>query len=120
MGVRAAALALVVSLFAATAVARAGDGWQTTVLPVAANPPSSFSEPGITAGAGGLLIANASTANSGAPATFWFSRDDGAQWSLGRPVGDPSLSTGDSDAAIGPDATMYALILGYGSDPSQP
>jgi hypothetical protein len=120
MGVRAAGLVLVLSLFGATAVARAGEHWNTTVLPVDAGQPSSFSEPGITAGPSGVMVANASTANSGAPATFWLSHDDGAGWSPGRPVGDPSMATGDSDAAIAPDGTMYALILGYGSDPSQP
>lgn len=112
-------VALATTASGAAAPAHAGvDAWRVSALPVAANEPSSFSEPGITAGTGGLLVANASTANSGTPATFWLSSDGGRSWGLGATVGPSTMSTGDSDAAIGGDGTIYALVLGYGSSPS--
>src|SRR5947209_4204399 len=110
-----AALALVLC---APAAASAG-GWSVSALPAGAGAPSSFAEPGVASGPGGLTVVNASTANSGAPATFWLSHDAGAHWGRGFAIGD--ASTGDSDVAIGPDGTIYALVLGYGaSPPAQP
>ena len=75
----------------------------------------------MAAGTNGLLWAGASSANSGAPATFWLSHDNGATWRRGAPVGGAATSTGDADVAIGADGYLYALNLGYGaSPPAQP
>lgn len=90
--------------------------WRVAQLPVDPGKPFSFSEPGVTAGDDGLVIANASTANSGSPATFWLSRDGGAHWTAGAPWGG-AVSTGDSDTAVGPGGRLYSLVLGYGSSP---
>lgn len=84
--------------------------WRVQALPAGA----SFSEPGIAAGRGGALIANACTANAGGPATFWRSADSGRTWSRGFPVGTSAIGCGDADAAIGSDGFAYALVLGTG------
>src|SRR3954449_3651916 len=97
---RAAAVAAVLAIASAagaatatTGIARAGD-WRVTVLPVDGSA-SSFSEPGIVAGRGGTLVANACTANSGSQATWWRSRDYGASWSKGFTAAPSSIGCGD-------------------------
>src|SRR4051812_34947556 len=81
----AALLAMGLAAGTATATTDASKrpgGWTVSVLPAGASA-SSFSEPGIAAGHGGTLVANACTANSGSQATWWHSRDYGANWSKG-------------------------------------
>jgi hypothetical protein len=77
-------------------------------------PGGSFSEPGIAVGPGGVLVANACTANAGDPSTYWLSRDNGQTWSTGFPVGSSAIGCGDSDAVVGSDGWFYALTLGTG------
>ena len=77
---------------------------------------SSFSEPGIAVGPGGLMVANACTANAGGPSTFWLSHDTGKTWSSGFPVGTSAIGCGDSDAVFGSDGWVYSLTLGAGVD----
>jgi hypothetical protein len=86
---------------------------------VTLTPPTggSFAEPGIVIGSGGIAIVNAATANTGAPPTFWLSRDGATTWTAGRNVDPSGGSTGDADAAIGSDGWMYALNLGYTTSP---
>ena len=102
-------MSLCLAAFAQPAAARS---WQTTALPAG----SSFSEPGIATGAGALVAVNASTANSGSPAALWLSHDGGRRWSAATPIGGAGTSTGDSDAAIASDGTLYSLVLGYTAD----
>jgi hypothetical protein len=85
-------------------------------MPLAQHAASSFSEPGVTAGPDGLLVANACTANSGSPSTFWLSHNYGGAWSRGFDVGSSAIGCGDSDAAIGSDGELYSLTLGTGVD----
>ena len=87
--------------------------WRMTTLAVGQARAFSYAEPGIAVGPGGLLVADAATANTGAPPTFWLSRDGGQSWSVGRDFDPTKTSTGDADAAIGPDGFLYALNLGY-------
>jgi hypothetical protein len=118
---RAAAIAALLALgpAAGTATATTGppraSGWRVSVLPVGGSA-SSFSEPGIVAGRGGTLVANACTANSGSQASWWRSRDYGASWSKGFTSASSSIGCGDSDAAIGTDGYEYSLVLGTGVD----
>ncbi|HEU5008355.1 MAG TPA: sialidase family protein [Jatrophihabitantaceae bacterium] len=116
---RAAALLGVALACAAVGAASASGtssppGWNVRVLPVAQGQPASFSEPGIAAGPRGVMLANACTANSGAPSTFWRSADYGRTWSRGFPIGSSAIGCGDSDAAIGADGYSYSLTLGTG------
>jgi hypothetical protein len=92
-------------------------GWQVSDLPAAAGAASSFAEPGIVITSTGTAMVDAATANTGAPPTFWLSRDGAGTWSPGRDVDAAGLSTGDADAAIGADGYLYALNLGYSSSP---
>lgn len=87
--------------------------WRVTTLHVLAGGPSSYAEPGIAAGPGGLMMLDAASANTGAPPTFWLSRDGGRSWPPGRDLDTTGASTGDADVAIGRDGFMYALNLGY-------
>jgi hypothetical protein len=64
-----------------------------------------------------VLILDAASANTGAPPTFWLSRDGGRRWATGRDFDPTGSSTGDADAAIGSDGFMYALNLGYNPNP---
>lgn len=105
------------ALGAAPSSASSPAGWRVTTLPVASRTSTSYSEPGIAAGPGGVLWADASSANSGAPAMFWLSRDGGVSWHRGVAVGGAATSTGDADGAIGSDGYLYALNLGYGANP---
>jgi hypothetical protein len=112
LGLGLAGLGLAAGTATATAGASSGlRGWAVSVLPAG----SSFSEPGIAA-AGGSLVANACTANSGSQATWWRSRDDGASWSKGFTAAGSSIGCGDSDTAIGSDGYEYSLVLGTGVD----
>lgn len=93
--------------------------WRVITLPVHGKS-FSFAEPGIEAGPGRrTLIADAASANTGAPPTFWISRDGGRRWSVGRDFDTTGASTGDADAVIGPDGRFYALNLGY-NPPTNP
>lgn len=96
------------------AAAGTAAGWTVSRLPLAPHAAYSFSEPGVAAGAGGLLVANACTANSGSPSTFWRSTDFGRTWSAGFPVGSSAIGCGDSDAAVGGHGWVYSLTLGTG------
>ena len=117
LAVTAAAVSLGASLALVPAAAGAGrSGWVVRALPLRAAAPYSFSEPGIAAGPGGLLVANACTANANLPSTFWRSRDGGFHWSTGFPIGSSAIGCGDSDVALGPDGYEYALTLGTGVD----
>lgn len=89
--------------------------WAITRLPVAGHGPASYAEPGIVVGRRGLVVVDAASANTGAPPTFWISRDGGLSWSTGRDVDPSGASTGDADAAIAGDGRLYALNLAYGS-----
>ena len=110
----AGAALLATGLAAGTATAttrtKAGAPWTVSVLPAG----SSFSEPGIVAGRGGTLVSNACTANSGGEATWWRSRDYGANWSKGYIAAQSSIGCGDSDTAMGSDGWEYSLVLGTG------
>ena len=93
--------------------------WRVITLPVRGSS-YSFAEPGIMAGPHRrTLIADAASANTGAPPTFWISRDGGRRWSVGRDFDTTGASTGDADALIGPDGYLYALDLGY-NPPTNP
>ena len=105
-------LGLVAGPATATTGSRLHPGWVVTALPAGA----SYSEPGIVAGRGGTLVANACTANSGSQATWWRSRDDGRSWSRGFVAVSSSIGCGDSDTAIGSDGWEYSLVLGTGVD----
>jgi hypothetical protein len=95
--------------------------WQVVNLPVAAGAPHSYAEPGIAVGPDGSTVINAATANTGAPPTFWISRDGGGAWAAGRDFDPTAASTGDADMAIGSDGYLYALNLGYNpAPPGQP
>ena len=91
--------------------------WRLLTLPVPAHGSFSYAEPGIAIGPDGYALADAATANTGAPPTFWLSRDAGDTWASGQDVDTTGTSTGDADAAIGPDGYLYALNLGYNSNP---
>jgi hypothetical protein len=94
-------------------------GWRVITLPVRGKS-YSFAEPGIEAGANHrTLIADAASANTGAPPTLWISRDGGRRWSVGRDFDTTGASTGDADGLIGPDGYFYALNLGY-NPPTNP
>jgi hypothetical protein len=112
----AAAASVTLGLAAGSATATTGahphPGWRVSALPAG----SSFSEPGIVAGRGGTLVANACTANSGSQATWWRSRDYGATWSKGFTAAGSSIGCGDADTAIGSDGYEYSLVLGTGVD----
>lgn len=91
--------------------------WRVVTLPVKRGRPYSFAEPGMATGARGLAIVDAASANTGAPPTFWLSRDGGRSWATGRDPDTTGASTGDVDAAIGRDGFMYALNLAYNPNP---
>jgi hypothetical protein len=91
--------------------------WRVVNLPVPRGASVSYAEPGITFGQDGSAVANAATANTGAPPTFWISRDGGGTWATGRDFDTTGASTGDADAAIGADGYLYALNLGYNPNP---
>lgn len=84
-------------------------GWQVRTLPVG----RSFSEPGVAAGRGAVMLASACTANANRPATFWRSRDAGTHWRR-VVIGSPSTACGDADTAIGSDGYEYAALLASG------
>lgn len=84
--------------------------WHLQTLPGGA----SFAEPGLAAGPHRTLLANACTANTGRPATFWRSTNDGRSWSRGFTVGASAIGCGDADTAIGSDGYEYAAVLGTG------
>jgi hypothetical protein len=94
-------------------VAAAPRRWRVTQLPLATGRTYSYAEPGIATGPDGLIVIDAASANTGAPPTYWISRNDGRSWATGRDFDPTGASTGDADAAIGPDAWLYALNLGY-------
>jgi hypothetical protein len=71
----------------------------------------------MAAGRRGSLIVDAASANTGAPPTFWLSRNGGRSWATGRDFDPTGASTGDADAAVGRDGFMYALNLGYNPNP---
>lgn len=100
--------------------AQAGSGpshWRAVRLPVNRSKPYSFAEPGIATGPNGIVILDAASANTGAPPTFWLSRNGGRSWAAGQDFDPTGASTGDVDAAIGRDGYMYALNLAYNSNP---
>jgi hypothetical protein len=107
-------LALACSYAGVAAAQSGGTGWRISTLPIKPHAVSSYSEPGIAVGPHGVLIANACTANAGGPSTFWLSRDNGASWSEGFPIGSSAIGCGDSDAVVGSDGYMYSLTLGTG------
>ena len=109
-------LALACASAGAAAATGGGSGWRVTELRVPAHAASSFSEPGIAVGPGGLMVANACTANAGGPSTFWLSHDTGETWSSGFTVGTSAIGCGDSDAVFGSDGWLYSLTLGTGVD----
>lgn len=95
--------------------------WRVVTLPPPVTGASSFAEPGIAIRSDGTAVANAATANSGAPPTLWISRDSGSSWAPGQDFDTTGASTGDADAALGADGTLYALDLGFNpSPPGQP
>jgi len=92
--------------------------WRVLTLPVAAAPASfSYAEPGIAIGPNGTALADAATANTGAPPTAWISRDSGGSWAHGRDFDSTGASTGDADVAIGGDGYLYALNVAYNPNP---
>jgi hypothetical protein len=91
--------------------------WHMIRLPVAPHAQFSYAEPGIATGPGGYAVVDAATANTTAPPTFWLSRDNGTTWTTGRDFDGSGTSTGDADAAIGPDGYVYALNLGSNPNP---
>jgi hypothetical protein len=124
--VRKATACVVVVLVAAGAVQfaqaahPAGAHWRILTLAVPAKS-FSYAEPNIVSGPDHrTLIIDAASANTGAPPTFWISRDGGQHWSVGRDLDATRTATGDADALIGPDGRMYALNLGYNPNPHQP
>src|SRR5437763_8357586 len=92
-------------------------GWRVEKLPVPAGAPFAYAEPGIAFGGGGLAVVSAATANTGAPPTLWISRDGGGTWATGQDYDSSGASTGDADAAIGPDGRLYALNLAFNANP---
>jgi hypothetical protein len=110
------AAVLAIATPAAAAPPAKSAGWQVTVLPVVAGATASFAEPGIASGPNGVLMVNASTANTGAPPTFWSSADAGGTWARGRDL-TGGVSSGDADTAIARDGYRYVLNLGYGANP---
>ncbi len=91
--------------------------WHIAKLPVSGHGAFSSAEPGIAAGPRGQLLVDAASANTGAPPTFWLSRDGGMSWGPGEDFDPSGASTGDADASIGPDSYIYALNLGYNPNP---
>src|SRR5947209_1554262 len=82
--------------------------WQVITLPPPTPPAqASFAEPGLVIVPDGTAVANAATANSGAPPTVWLSRDRGGSWGTGQDFDTTGASTGDADAAIGTDGYLY-------------
>jgi hypothetical protein len=95
--------------------------WRVRPMPPGANGgPTSFGEPGIAIDRGGTVVVNASQANAGLPPTWWISRNDGRTWGAGMNFDPSEAVTGDADAAIGADGSLYALNLGYKDPPQQP
>lgn len=95
--------------------------WRVLTLSPPASGPSSFAEPDIIIRPDGAAIADAATANTGAPPTYWLSRDGGYTWSTGSDFDLTGSATGDADGTIGSDGYLYALNLAYNpSPPSQP
>ena len=90
--------------------------WRIVALPSSAGA-SSFAEPGLTISPDGTAIADAATANTGAPPTAWLSHDSGSSWSTGFSFDTTGSSTGDADAALGSDGYRYALDLAYNPNP---
>ena len=115
----AAAAALVSAVAIAPAAGSASGaahgGWRITTLPVP-HGGYSFAEPGIVMAADGTALADAATANAGVPPALWTSRDNGERWTSYQFDG-TGASTGDADAAIGPDGWFYALNLAYNPNP---
>ena len=112
-----AVLAMIAAAITPSTV-RAGFQWQiVTLQPPAGNVASSFAEPGIAFGANGSALANAATANTGAPPTVWRSSDSGDSWTRGSDFDTTAASTGDADAAIGADGYFYTLDVGYNPNP---
>src|SRR5437660_1451531 len=116
-GILASLSFVLVGSGAAQASLGSAERWRVLALPVSGHGPFSYAEPGIAAGSGGLVLADAASANTGAPPTFWLSRDDGSTWSSGADFDPSGASTGDADAAIGSDGYLYALNLGYNPNP---
>jgi hypothetical protein len=111
------ALLAAVSLVGPAEAGSSGPRWRVSRLPINRAGAYSFAEPGIATGGHGMVILDAASANTGAPPTFWLSRDDGRSWAIGRDFDPTGASTGDVDAALGPDGFMYALNLGYNPNP---
>src|SRR6202035_712655 len=112
-----AALAATAAVAGASRAGSPRSHWRVLTLRVTRGRPYSFAEPGIAVGPRGLMILDTASANTGAPPTFWLSRDGGRRWAAGRDFDPTGASTGDADAAIGPDGFMYALNLGYNPNP---
>jgi hypothetical protein len=91
--------------------------WRIERLPVAAHGLHSYAEPDLGLGPRGLALADAASANTAAPPTFWLSRNRGRTWATGRDFDASGTSTGDADGAIGPDGYLYALNLGSNPNP---
>ena len=91
--------------------------WRVIDLPVSGGAPFSYAEPGIAIGPDGSALVDAATANTGAPPTYWASRNGGDAWATGRDFDTTGASTGDADVAIGADGYLYALNLGYNPNP---
>jgi hypothetical protein len=82
--------------------------------------PFSYAEPDIVVGPNRrTMVIDTASANTGAPPTYWVSRDGGRHWSIGTDFDQTGLATGDADALIGPDGYMYALNLGYSTNPKK-
>lgn len=114
-----AGLAVVLTIGAAQAAHPARSDWRILTLPVQGKS-FSYAEPGISVGPSGQTeLINAASANTGAPPTYWISRDGGAHWGAGQDLDRTGSATGDADALIGPDGHMYALDLGYNPNPQK-
>jgi hypothetical protein len=93
--------------------------WRVVNLPVPRGARSSYAEPGIAFGPHGSVVASAATANTGAPPTFWTSRNSGGTWATGRDFDTTGASAGDADAAIGADGSRSTSAYNA-NPPGQP
>ena len=98
-GALACAATIIVAAYVGAAAADAVDvgHFQITTLSVRGHGPFSHAEPGIAIGRDGLALVDAATANTGAPPTFWISRNGGGSWGSGRDFDLSGASTGDAD-----------------------
>jgi hypothetical protein len=112
-------LALAAAAQFAQAAHRAPTRWRILTLRVQGKS-FSYAEPNITVGPDRrTMIIDAASANTGAPPTFWISRDGGQRWSIGRDFDTTGSATGDADALVGPGGYLYGLDLGYNRNPKQ-